>query len=106
MEQWTVARPFKLLDCWTVMNLLPHLPAEHRLRQIGLARRAVMVEGRRPGEVRLDSGEFGWIEHSWRRCLANGQRPDQRVAFDVIHAQAARRIEEANHALLVYQWEP
>ena len=83
------------------MNTLPHLPAEHRLRQIGLARRAVMVEGRRPGEVMLDSGpEFGWIERSWRRCLANGQRPDQRVAFDVIPAQAARRIEEANHALL------
>jgi transcriptional regulator of acetoin/glycerol metabolism len=83
------------------MIALPHLPAEHRLRQIGLARRAVMMEGRRPGEVRLDSGsEFGWIERSWRRCLANGQRPDQHVAFDVIPAQAARRIEEANHALL------
>lgn len=83
------------------MNDLLRLPAEQRLRQIGLARRAVMVEGRRAGEVVLDSGpEFGWIERSWRRCLANGQRPDQRVAFDVIPAQAARRAEEANHALL------
>ena len=83
------------------MNALLHLPAEQRLRQIGLARRAVMVEGRRPGEVVLDSGaEFGWIERSWRRCLAYGQRPEQRVAFDVIPAQAVRRAEEANQALL------
>jgi len=83
------------------MNALLHLPAEQRLRQIGQARRAVMVEGRTSGEGVPDSGpEFGWIERSWLRCLANGQRPDQRVAFDVIPAQAARRTEEAHHALL------
>ncbi|NPC55515.1 helix-turn-helix domain-containing protein [Caenimonas soli] len=83
------------------MNTLLPPPAEQRLRQIGLARRAVLVEGRHAGEAMLDSGpEFGWIERSWHRCLANGQRPDQRLAFDVIPAQAARRTEEANHALL------
>jgi transcriptional regulator of acetoin/glycerol metabolism len=78
-----------------------HSPAQQRLAQIALARRAVMVEGRPVSEVMLDSGsEPGWIERSWRRCLANGQRPDQRVAFDVIPAPAARRAQEANHALL------
>jgi transcriptional regulator of acetoin/glycerol metabolism len=60
----------------------------------------VLVENRPSGEV-MQGGwsELGWIERSWRRCLANGQRPDQRVAFEVIPAQAPRRVEEANHAL-------
>ncbi len=76
---------FKLRHCRTVMNALPHSPAEHRLRQIALARRAVMDGRPPPRRGALDSGsEFGWIERSWRRCLANGQRPEQRVAFDVI----------------------
>ena len=72
-----------------------------RLRQIERARRAVMVENRSAGEP-MQGGwsELGWIERSWRRCLANGQRPNQRVVFDVIPAQAARHAEEASHALL------
>lgn len=75
--------------------------AEQRLRQIAQARRAVMFEGTGAGGALLDSSaERGWIERSWRRCLAQGQRPDQRVAFDVLPAQAARRAEEANHGLL------
>ncbi|MBC7380072.1 MAG: GAF domain-containing protein, partial [Burkholderiaceae bacterium] len=41
-----------------------------------------------------------WIERSWRRCLANGQRPEQRLNFDVIPQQALRRTEEANHTLV------
>ena len=49
----------------------------------GCARRA--VHGGRPAvpdEVMLDSGsEFGWIERSWRRCLANGQRPGSARGF-------------------------
>lgn len=41
-----------------------------------------------------------WITRSWLRCLANGQRPEQAVTFDVVSAHALTRIEEANHALL------
>lgn len=83
------------------MDVHLNSPAQQRLERIARARRAVMVEGRPASEVVLDSGpEFGWIERSWRRCLANGQRPGQRVAFDVIPAQAMRRTEEANHILL------
>jgi transcriptional regulator of acetoin/glycerol metabolism len=83
------------------MNASPSSPEQQRLGQIARARRAVMVENRPAREVMLEGwSELGWIERSWRRCLANGQRPDQRVAFDVIPAQAARRTEEANHTLL------
>jgi sigma-54 dependent transcriptional regulator, acetoin dehydrogenase operon transcriptional activator AcoR len=82
------------------MNPIASSPEQQRLGQIARARRAVMVENRAAREIMLDGwSELGWIERSWRRCLANGQRPDQRVAFDVIPAQAARRTEEANHAL-------
>ena len=83
------------------MNASLDSPAEHRLRQIARARRAVMQEGSCATELVLDGGpEHSWIERSWRRCLANGQRPEQRVAFDVIPAQAPSRIEEANQVLL------
>jgi sigma-54 dependent transcriptional regulator, acetoin dehydrogenase operon transcriptional activator AcoR len=82
------------------MNPIASSPEQQRLGQIARARRAVMVENRPAREVMLDGwSELGWIERSWRRCLANGQRPDQRVGFDVIPAQAVRRTEEANHAL-------
>jgi sigma-54 dependent transcriptional regulator, acetoin dehydrogenase operon transcriptional activator AcoR len=83
------------------MNPAASSPEQQRLGQIAHARRAVLVENRPAGEVMIDSGsELAWIERSWRRCLANGQRPDQRVGFDVIPAQAARRAEEANNTLL------
>src|SRR5689334_15601243 len=77
-----------------------HLPstAEQRLREIDLARRAVLFDGRDRWPSHQADG--GWIERSWRRCLANGQRPDERVAFDVLPPQAARRAEEANHTLI------
>jgi sigma-54 dependent transcriptional regulator, acetoin dehydrogenase operon transcriptional activator AcoR len=72
-----------------------------RLRQIAHARQAVMVEGRGAADVMPEDWyERGWIERSWRRCLANGRRPGDSVAFDVVPAQAERRAREANHELL------
>lgn len=83
------------------MNAEPHLPAQQRLLQIGEARRAVMEEGRAAtGVVTGPLGDRGWIERSWRRCLASGQRPEQKLAFDMVTAQAARRTEEANRTLV------
>ncbi len=70
--------------------------AEQRLRNIDRARRAVLHEG----STQADGLSEPWIARSWRRCLANGQRPDQTVVFDVIPAEALRRSEEANHGLL------
>lgn len=69
---------------------------EQRLRQIDLARRAVIDEGR-AAEPLLSAP---WIERSWRRCLARGQRPQQPVAFDTIAKQALRRTQEEHHALV------
>ena len=70
--------------------------ADQRLQNIDRARRAVLHEGC----AQADSLSEPWIARSWRRCLANGQRPEQSVVFDVVSAQAQRRSEEANHSLL------
>ncbi|MBS0318092.1 MAG: histidine kinase, partial [Proteobacteria bacterium] len=69
---------------------------EQRLRQIDLARRAVIDEGR-AAEPLLSAP---WIERSWRRCLARGQRPQQPVAFDTIAKQALKRTQDEHHALV------
>lgn len=75
--------------------------AEQRLRQIELARHTVMDEGRTLTDTLADAWfDRAWIERSWRRCLDNGQRPDQHVAFDLVSAPAARRTLEANQPLL------
>jgi len=83
------------------MSATVSAPSDRRLRQIELARRAVLAEGRSATDVLVASWfERGWIERSWRRCLANGQRPEQPVGFDLVPPQAVRRSEEANQALL------
>ena len=84
------------------MNLTASHAAEARLQQIAQARRAVMEEGRSMTDV-LVGGWYDstWIERSWRRCLAEGLRPEQPVAFDVLPAQQVRRVDEANHQLVV-----
>ena len=70
--------------------------SEQRLRQIAQARQAVLQEG----QPALSGLTETWITRSWLRCLADGQRPEKTVTFDVIPAQALNRIEEANHTLL------
>ncbi|MBX3657659.1 MAG: histidine kinase [Ramlibacter sp.] len=83
------------------MNDAPSSASELRLMQIRQARHAVMIEGRSMTDLMVDSWfERAWIERSWQRCLASGQRPDQRVAFDVLPAEARRRTEEASHDLV------
>lgn len=83
------------------MSASVHDPAERRLQQIEQARRAVLGEGCSATDVLVGSWfERSWIERSWRRCLAHGHRPEQRVAFDLVPAQAARRAEDASHPLL------
>lgn len=41
-----------------------------------------------------------WIARSWQRCLAQGQRPGERVAFESVSAQAMRQTSEANQTLV------
>ncbi|HXD42481.1 MAG TPA: helix-turn-helix domain-containing protein [Ramlibacter sp.] len=75
--------------------------AEQRLRQIEQARRAVMLEGRSATDVLARSWfEGGWIERSWRRCLASGQRPEQRLGFEMVATEARRRVIETSQPLV------
>ena len=41
-----------------------------------------------------------WIVRSWQRCLANGHRPAQQLAFNVVSAPAVRRTADQHAALL------
>jgi sigma-54 dependent transcriptional regulator, acetoin dehydrogenase operon transcriptional activator AcoR len=73
---------------------LPTTP-DHRLARIEAARRAVMND-----EPLTAPAMEPWIERSWRRCLASGQRPEQRVGFDVVSSHVLRRTLESNRNLI------
>lgn len=77
---------------------LTHVPApadsSARLQQIERARQAVLGGAPAPGSLPP------WIEHSWRRCLAQGRRPHEPVAFDAVPALARARTQEAHQRLL------
>ena len=75
--------------------------ADQRLRQIEQARRAVLIEGRSVTDALAPTWFEGhWIERSWRRCLSSGQRPEQRVGFDLITAPARQRVVDASQPLV------
>ncbi|MGZ5196009.1 MAG: GAF domain-containing protein, partial [Ramlibacter sp.] len=77
---------------------MPHLspPPGDRLALIERARRAVL-QGE---EAARGSTVEPWLERSWRRCLATGQRPEQHLGFDLIAAQARQRVLDANQPLV------
>lgn len=76
-------------------TLLPS--SEQRLQQIALARLAVIQNGK---SLTASGLTEPWVARSWQRCLASGQKPDQRLGFDVLAPQTLRRTEEANHVLV------
>jgi transcriptional regulator of acetoin/glycerol metabolism len=83
------------------MNAALPPPAQQRMLQIEQARQAVMHEGRALSDLSANTwSERAWIERSWRRCLAAGRRPDQRLAFDMVPDAARRRTAEASHDLV------
>ena len=83
------------------MNVPGAGAAQSRLLQIERARHAVMREGRSLTDVLIHGWyEGAWIERSWRRCLGNGQRPQDRVGFDLVPQEQLRRVEEENHVLV------
>ena len=85
----------------TFMNAPLSTPAQQRLLQIEQARQAVMQEGRSMTDGVIDAWfERAWLERSWRRCLAAGQRPGQRLSFDMVHDAARRRAQDAGHELV------
>jgi sigma-54 dependent transcriptional regulator, acetoin dehydrogenase operon transcriptional activator AcoR len=68
----------------------------HRLTLIDCARRAILA-GEPDGQP---AAIEPWVERSWRRCLARGQRPEHRLDFDLVAAAQRRRVMEANQSLL------
>jgi transcriptional regulator of acetoin/glycerol metabolism len=71
---------------------------QQRLAHIGQARRAVLYNDNKPGAV--STSVEHWIETSWRRCLANGHRPEHKPSFAMIAEPALRRTLEANRLLV------
>lgn len=76
----------------------PTTGGQDRLAHIGRARQAVLYGETLPA----DAGPAleGWIERSWLRCLAGGQRPEQSPSFDMVPAAVMRRHQDANHQLV------
>jgi transcriptional regulator of acetoin/glycerol metabolism len=75
-------------------SLIP--TAQDRLALIERARRTVMSGGGGAQELAVES----WIERSWRRCLAAGHRPEERLGFDLVGVQARKRVLDANQPLV------
>ncbi|WP_424859488.1 helix-turn-helix domain-containing protein [Tepidimonas sp. HKU77] len=75
-----------------------HSPAERPARALAIedARRRLLDDPDLQGDV---WGIEPWIASSWRRCLARGQRPRERVVFDSVSTAAVRRALDASHAL-------
>lgn len=65
-----------------------------RLGHIALARQAVLVDGQMSPQI------DPWIQRSWQRCLARGQRVQDGVAFDPLSAAEIRRVSECNQPLI------
>jgi transcriptional regulator of acetoin/glycerol metabolism len=82
----------------TSFHPAPATGGQDRLARIGRARRAVLY-----GEARRDYAVpalESWIERSWLRCLASGQRPEQSPSFDMLPLARMRRHQEASHQLV------
>ncbi len=73
-------------------DLTPNL----RLSHIAAARQQMLENGTGLNAPLIES----WIERSWRRCLAWGQRPQQTVHFDAVHQAQIRRLQEEHQPLL------
>lgn len=73
----------------------PH-PVADRQALIAQARQSLLAGGAAPARAEVEP----WIARSWQRCLARGQEPARRVAFDAVSAPALRRSHEQNHHLL------
>jgi transcriptional regulator of acetoin/glycerol metabolism len=71
-------------------------PAPDRLALIESARRAVLSEG----GLQAAPWVAPWIDRSWRRCLAQGLRPQQAIAFQAVSVPATHRAIEASRPLL------
>jgi len=78
-------------------HTMPAVPPEgERLARIERARREILSDG----AVAPTDWVEPWIDRSWRRCLARGFQPSQRLSFDAVSSAEARRALEASQPLL------
>ncbi|MCM2252239.1 MAG: histidine kinase [Ramlibacter sp.] len=84
-----------MADNRRMLSTLPAVPRD-RLALIASARRAVLHGDHGGPAPALEP----WVERSWRRCLAQGQRPEQRLGFDPIPARARQRLADASRPLV------
>ncbi|MDP2743206.1 MAG: histidine kinase, partial [Hydrogenophaga sp.] len=76
---------------------MPVVPPEgERLARIERARQDILSDG----AVAPTDWVEPWIDRSWRRCLARGFQPSQRLSFDAVSSAEARRALEASQPLL------
>jgi transcriptional regulator of acetoin/glycerol metabolism len=73
--------------------------------QVGSAQRLALIERARHAVLMFgEPGSSAWvaptIERSWRRCLAMGHQPQQRVSFEAVSATAMHHSLEASRPLL------
>lgn len=78
------------------MNSVSRPTAADRLPVIEQARQSVLGQAVSVAQPGIEP----WITRSWQRCLASGQRPEQRVAFEAVSRQSIRRIQDASQTLL------
>jgi transcriptional regulator of acetoin/glycerol metabolism len=83
-------------------SMIPFHPAAtgaqaDRLARIGLARQAVLYGQPQAGTALALQG---WLERSWRRCLAQGHQPEHAPSFDKLPAPALQRTLDDSHLLL------
>lgn len=81
----------------------PALSPVHSDRQslIRHARATLLAQGeQRSPEAWPALGLEPWIARSWQRCLADGQRPEDKLDFGPISAQQQRQVQDDNHALI------
>jgi sigma-54 dependent transcriptional regulator, acetoin dehydrogenase operon transcriptional activator AcoR len=78
------------------MPTSPAPAATHRLALIARARHAILGGEADAGPAPIEP----WLERSWRRCLALGQRPEHRLEFDLVTPARRRRVLEASQPLV------
>ena len=76
------------------MKTLP-TPAT-RLSRIAQARQQVLEQGTGLQAPLVE----GWIERSWKRCMAWGHTPTQRVAFEAVSRAQIQGLQEVNQPML------
>lgn len=78
------------------MSLSATQPPLSRLKRIAQAREMVLKDATPVSGGLVEP----WIEASWQRCLAQGQRPQDPVNFEAVSAQTMRRAAEGNRILV------